>query len=311
MDYSIVIPTCSRVDILPEVLAAVEGQREAPPFEVVVVDDGSTDATPEFLRSARPRIPFRTLRQANRGPAAARNAGVRAAQGRIVAFLGDDTVPVPGWLAEHDARRRGLQAPDRVAVVGYTAWHRRMRVTPLLDHLNENGLQFGYSLIRDPDALPYTFFYTSNLSVARDVLVRLPFPEDFPYPAFEDIAAGYRWATQADVRLVYAPAARVEHFHPTNFRRFAVRQEKAGYAAVVFYRLHPEVGDVLQLTSAGPPPLPSRVRQWFREWLVRLLEPLPVRMPKLWNRALDFHYVRGLHRGWEELMRRPGASPRP
>ncbi|MCZ7649668.1 MAG: glycosyltransferase [Thermoanaerobaculia bacterium] len=81
----------------------------APPFEVVVVDDGSTDGTAEWLAGLRPGYPLIRLRQPNRGPAAARNAGVAAARGARVAFLGDDTVPAAGWLAWHERawRERG------------------------------------------------------------------------------------------------------------------------------------------------------------------------------------------------------------
>ncbi len=80
---------------------ALDDQQEAPPFEIVVVDDGSTDGTFEWLEERATARPVRRLRQQNRGPAAARNRGVAAAAGAIVAFLGDDTVPEPGWLAAH------------------------------------------------------------------------------------------------------------------------------------------------------------------------------------------------------------------
>ena len=101
-EVSVVIPTFNRRRILAEVLGALDGQQGAPPFEIVVVDDGSTDGTFEWLSqqaaSGSPR-PLRLLRQPNRGPAAARNRGVAAAAGAWIAFLGDDTVPEADWLA--------------------------------------------------------------------------------------------------------------------------------------------------------------------------------------------------------------------
>src|SRR5690606_17235038 len=75
---SVVIPTFERMDVLPEVLTALERQEAAPPFEVVVVDDGSRDGTPAFLGAYRGPLALRVLRQENRGPATARNAGVAA-----------------------------------------------------------------------------------------------------------------------------------------------------------------------------------------------------------------------------------------
>ncbi len=296
---SIVIPTFNRLDVLPEVLAAVEGQQDCGEFELVVVDDGSTDGTDEWLKSRTFNCPVRLLRQDNAGPAAARNAGVRVARGSRVAFLGDDTVPRPGWLAAHQAAHARLGGQPEQAVIGYTGWHPRMRLSPFLRYINEYGLQFGYQLIDDPDQVPFNFFYTSNLSLSRDMLLEEPFDTRFPYAAWEDIEASYRLFRQG-LRLAYEPTAVTEHDHPTSLARFAERQEKAGYSAVVFYRLHPELGGFLGLAPEGPPPVPSRLAQWLLERLVRALQYLPVTRARWWERVLRFHYIRGLHRGWQD-----------
>ncbi len=302
-DVSVVIPTFNRIDTLPEVLAGLAAQRGAPAFEVIVVDDGSTDDTPRWL-AARPAddLPLRSLRQTNRGPAAARNAGVAAARGRRVAFLGDDTVPSPGWLGRlNDAlERRGDPA---VAVIGRTEWHSRMRLTPFLRHINENGAQFGFALIENPDDVPFNFFYTSNLCLSRRLLVEEPFDETFPYPAWEDIETAYRLRAKG-MRLTYEPGAVVRHHHPTDLGRFCRRQERAGYSAVVFYQSHPELGPMLGLTASGPPaPLGWRWRAG--ELMARALQCiplLPVVTPKLWDEVLRGHYILGLHRGWAERV---------
>ncbi|MGD2115006.1 MAG: glycosyltransferase [Acidobacteriota bacterium] len=299
---SVVIPTYQRMDVLPEVLDALEGQRDAPPFEVVVVDDGSRDDTPEFLASRRFAVPARVLCQGNRGPAAARNAGVRAAAGRWVAFLGDDTVPTPGWLARHVAAHEERGGGDELAVIGYTRWHPRVRTDPFLEYINEYGLQFGYRLIEDPEDVPFNFFYTSNLSLHRSRLLAHPFDERFPYAAWEDIELSYR-LSRAGQRLVYEPRAVTLHDHPTDLERFMVRQEKAGYSAVVFYRLHPELGPFLGVGAGGPPPPPPDGRRRRRERLARSLHNLPLirlRTPRLWEEVLRFHYIAGLHRAWRE-----------
>lgn len=299
-DVSVVIPTYNRLEVLAEVLQALEFQHEAPPFEVIVVDDGSTDGTSHWLRNRSFRLQLRVLTQENRGPAAARNTGVIVAQGKWVAFLGDDTVPSSGWLAAHrEAHRRHGDSPQ-VAVIGYTGWHRRMRLNPFLRYINEHGLQFGYALIRDPEDVPFNFFYTSNLSLSRDLLLAEPFDLRFPYPAWEDIEVSYRLKKRG-LRLVYEKQATVAHDHPTDLARFAARQEKAGYCAVVFYRLHPELGPFLGIGPEGPPSLPPEGPQRTRERLVRALQNLPLRVPKLWEEVLRYHYIRGLHRGWSDV----------
>ena len=305
---SVVIPTFNRRRTLAEVLAALEVQQEAPPFEILVVDDGSTDGTFEWLQQRPPRgpdhplrplRPVRVLRQANRGPAAARNRGVAEAAGAMVAFLGDDTVPEPGWLAAHWAVHRERPDDFRLAVIGYTGWHPRMRRTRFLEFINEQGLQFGYALIADPRNVPFNFFYTSNLSLSRELLLEEPFDESFPYPAWEDIEVSFRLFRRG-LRLVYEPRARVLHDHPTDFRRFCARQQRAGESAVRFARKHPELAGFLGLGPTGPGPLPSRLRQLRREWLVRALQLLPVSLPGTWQETLRYHYLRGLHRAWRE-----------
>jgi hypothetical protein len=175
-----------------------------------------------------------------------------------------------------------------------------MRLNPFLRYINEYGLQFGYALIDDKEDVPFNFLYTSNLSLPRDLLLAEPFDLRFPYPAWEDIELAYRLKRRG-LRLVYEPAARVAHDHPTDLARFASRQEKAGYCAVVFHRLHPELGSFLGIGAEGPPPLPPEGPQKRKELLVRALQKLPLRVPKLWEDVLRYHYIRGLHRAWAEL----------
>lgn len=302
---SIVVPTYSRMDVLPEVLDALGRQDVAVPYEIVVVDDGSADATWSFLsqKVLAAELPLIALRQDNRGPAAARNLGVANARGPLVAFLGDDTVPQVGWLGAHLRAHQRLETTAPRAVVGYTGWHPRMRLNPFLRYINEYGLQFGYALIEDPDAIPFNFFYTSNVSLPRQLLVEQPFDEGFPYPAWEDIELAYRLTSTAGLRLAYEPAARTAHDHPTTFLRFCARQEKAGYCGVVFAARHPELGSFVGVGPGGPPPAPSRWSVAVQSRLVHALHSLPVETPRLWEHVLRLHYIRGLQRAWADRGR--------
>jgi glycosyltransferase involved in cell wall biosynthesis len=304
---SVVIPTYERLDVLPEVLAALEGQRGAPAFEVILVDDGSGDGTAELLEAYRGPLALIFLRQPHRGPAAARNLGVERARGELIAFLGDDTVPAGDWLARHVAAHAARADRQPLAVIGYTAWHPRMRLTSFLRYINDHGLQFGYALIDDAENVPFNFFYTSNISLPRDLLRREPFDLGFPYAAWEDIELSYRLRRHG-LSMVYEPAARVAHHHPTDFDRFTVRQERAGESAVVFYRLHPELGPFLGLSPQGPPPLLEEAPQRRRESMVRALQNWPVRLPKTWQEALRHYYIRGLWKGWEKHLSGPAPK---
>jgi glycosyltransferase involved in cell wall biosynthesis len=99
-EISVVIPTFNRARYLGESIDSVLGQ-EGPPFEVIVVDDGSTDDTAALL--ARYGGAVRVLRQDNGGIAAARNTGVAAARGRFIAFHDSDDLALAGRIARPHA----------------------------------------------------------------------------------------------------------------------------------------------------------------------------------------------------------------
>src|SRR5438067_8667389 len=94
--FSVIVPTFNRADFLVDTLESVFRQRFAD-FEIIVVDDGSTDGTIEYLRSLAGRV--RVCQQANRGAGPARNLGARHAQGKYLAFLDSDDLWFP-WTLE-------------------------------------------------------------------------------------------------------------------------------------------------------------------------------------------------------------------
>ena len=296
---TVVIPTFNRLDSLPEVLAALAEQARGSSVEVLVVDDGSTDGTEEWLASYQGELELRVESQENRGPAVARNRGVRAANAEWVAFLGDDTVPCPGWLERLQQAVLGRSEAPYHAVIGRTEWHPKMKVTPFLAHINEFGAQFGYALIENAEDLPFNFFYTSNLLVHRERLREEPFDEGFPYPAWEDTELSFR-LKERGLRICYEKTAKVLHNHPTDLVRFCARQEMAGFSAVVFYQRHPEQGPMLGLGATGPPPMLGLGWRCL-EVVARALQGFPVAMPTVWDEVLRGHYIRGLHRGWRHL----------
>jgi glycosyltransferase involved in cell wall biosynthesis len=95
MHVTVVVPTSGRAGYLEVTLDSLSSQRTATPHEVLVVDDGATDATPEIAE----RFGARVVRHAERrGLNAARNTGLREARGDLIAFVDDDVFVPPGWL---------------------------------------------------------------------------------------------------------------------------------------------------------------------------------------------------------------------
>src|SRR5438874_10808299 len=104
---TVVVATHQRRRSLRRLVDGLEQQEDAPPFEVVVVDDGSTDGTAAELEHliAEASFPLAVVRlDRNRGPAAARNVGWRRAAAPFIAFTDDDCAPGPGWIAALTSR---------------------------------------------------------------------------------------------------------------------------------------------------------------------------------------------------------------
>ena len=112
---SVIIPTHNRAKFLIDALCSVDSQTMKP-FEIIVVDDGSTDDTKKILSNSHFKVEY--IYQKNGGPAAARNAGIARARGNIIAFLDDDDLLTPGALARCVKQLEEKQSFDVDVVLG-------------------------------------------------------------------------------------------------------------------------------------------------------------------------------------------------
>jgi GT2 family glycosyltransferase len=303
MRASVIIPTYNRLQDLQQVVAAIRNQTVplGIELEMVVVDDGSGDGTWDWLSGQSGETGFVPLRQSNAGPASARNRGVEAAGGEIVILLGDDTIPQPGWLVAHLEEHRLFGGSGPLAVLGYTSFPADTD-SPFLRFINEYGAQFGYLIIEDPCAVPFNFFYTSNISLPRSELERLDgFREDFPAAAWEDIEFAYRAAADG-LRIRYQPKARTIHHHCVQPRTFCRRQRTSGRSAAIFADLHPELEDFLGVARLGRPIALRRLQRLFLGLLVELGERTEGVVPtRVYQSFLDQCYLIGLAEGLHSL----------
>jgi glycosyltransferase involved in cell wall biosynthesis len=174
VEISVIIPTFNRAPVLPRALASVLSQSE-PPAEILVVDDGSTDATSGLLAGRFPQV--RCLRQAHGGVSRARNAGIAAARGEWLAFLDSDDQ----WLAHKLAAQRGaLRAHPQYRVChSDEIWIRGgRRVNPMRKHAKHGGWIFRH-------CLPRCVISPSSVLLHRSVLERVG-AFDEALPACED-----------------------------------------------------------------------------------------------------------------------------
>jgi GT2 family glycosyltransferase len=229
---SVVIPTFNRRERLQRVLRALAEQTYRGPVEVVVVSDGSTDGTDEFLASGSTPIPVVAASQENQGPAAARNRAVELATGELLVFVDDDVVPVPGLVAAHVAAHQRL-GPD-VVVIG-----------PMLDpidHRMSPWVRWEQAMLaKQYDAMiagryeaTARQFYTGNASVARrHVLDAGGF--DTRFRRAEDVELAYRLSDRG-LRFAFEPAAEGLHYAERTYSSWWATGYAYGRNDVVFAR---------------------------------------------------------------------------
>ena len=223
MKVSIVIAAHNAAATLGECLAAVENQSYTD-REVIVVDDGSTDATPEIAR----KFPVTLIQQPKSGPATARNAGGRIASGDVIAFTDSDCVPHNDWVS------RLVEGFDEgVGAVGGTygiANSASLLARIIHNEIRSRHAEFGYEV---------DFLGSYNLAVKRDVFNAMNgFDENFGAASGEDNDLSYR-IHDAGHALRYAPAAVVDHYHPERLAPYLRAQMRHGFWRMKLYAKHP------------------------------------------------------------------------
>lgn len=238
---SVIIPTCNRLEILKECLRCLERQTlPASAFEVLVIDDASTDETANFLTSYTPPFAFRFILMPQRGgPAKARNAGIRSARGEVVHILNDDALIEPQVLHTHLALHQAL-AETPVAVLGRfdfappfteTLWGYTLQHSDLLfryQTFTHNGLHGGQS------------FYSCNISAPRSALIQAGlFDEAFTGGLWgaEDMEFGMRLGAMA-VPVLFRDDSRSVHVHDVGVEGLARTALVRGGGAVWFFAKH-------------------------------------------------------------------------
>lgn len=241
---SVIVPTYNRAKLLSRTLDALHAQTFRS-YEILVVDDGSTDDTPGVVSRYGG---VRYFRQPNKGPAAARNLAIQNARGQWIAMTDDDTIPQPTWL---EAFARALESnPDWVGAEGSTHCP---DATPL-GHWVEN-LRGGQ-------------YITANMAYRAEALTEVGgFDVRFPYPKCEDTELAWRCGRLGTIG--FCPSAVV--IHPDRPQSWIAMLRQARYDVSEFY-LYRKLG-----------PDYARFRRFSHPWMTILLVYAAVPLWKLWR----------------------------
>ena len=214
---SVIVPARGGQETLERCLAALAHQEGlGAGYEVIVVDDGSQGS----LETVAADHGARCVRQKPLGPAAARNAGARAARGEILAFTDSDCAARAGWLAE---LTKPFKDPQVVGVKGtYTSEQRAW--TP---RFVQQEYQAKYRRMAARETIDFVDTYSA--AYRREVFLENGgFDAAFPIPSVEDQELSFRLARKG-YRMVFAPQAVVEHFHDRSPAEYLRRKFNIGY----------------------------------------------------------------------------------
>jgi GT2 family glycosyltransferase len=230
---SVIIPTYNRMERLRKTLEAFGEQTlSKKDFEVIVVDDGGSDGTKDFMEKFQKstELNLKYLYLDHQGPGRARNFGIEEASFPIVLFCGDDTYPDKNLLEMHILCHR---RKNNIAVLGIALWDESGEVTDFMRWLAPQGPQFHFNNIRDQSSAGFDHFYTCNISLEKKWLKSEKFDERFDC-AFEDIELGLRLEKRG-LKIFFDPEAKVFHSHFYDEEKFGERMKRVGRSVVILF----------------------------------------------------------------------------
>ncbi|WP_414564855.1 MULTISPECIES: glycosyltransferase family 2 protein [unclassified Anabaena] len=317
--FSVVIPTYNRQPILEKCLRALEVQElsassSVNEYEIVLVDDGSTDGTIEWLIAHKEEFPHvRWFEQDHAGPAAARNLGVKQALGDTIIFIDSDLVVLPNFLQAHaDALVQGREK------LGNDSETVRLSA----DRFFTYGAVVNTCNFDHPTSEPYkitdfsaAFFATGNVAISKHWLEKAGlFDTSFQLYGWEDLELGVR-LKKLGLKLIKCPAAVGYHWHPPfnleQIPRLIDQEIQRGRMGVLFYQKHPswEVRMMIQMTwlhrllwglLSLNGTLNERTMAPFLQWLINLGKPqLALEVARIF---LNWYNVQGVYAAYSEAM---------
>ncbi len=308
--FSIVIPTYNRLPILEKCLRALENQvfsnkNHIEGYEVVLVDDGSTDDTLNWLSARKDEFPHvRCFEQNHAGPAAARNLGVEKAQGDTIIFIDSDLVVLSNFLQAHTNAL--LQGQEKLGSDSFFTY----------------GAVINTCNFANPTAEPYkitdfsaAFFATGNVAIPKHWLEEAGlFDNGFQLYGWEDLELGVR-LKKLGLQLIKCPEAVGYHWHPPfslhQIPKLIDQEIQRGRMGVLFYQKHPtwEVKMMIQMTwfhrllwgiLSLNGLLNEKTMSPFLQWLINLGKPqLALEIARIF---LNWYNVKGVYAAYEEML---------
>lgn len=225
---SVIVPAYNARGTIKQCLEALTGQSyPADSYEVIVVDDGSTDEIKNVVQGYKAQY----IRQENQGPAAARNKGVREARGEIILFTDADCVPDANWIRE---MVKPFGNPEVMAVKGaYQTTQKN-----IVARFAQAEFEERFEMLKKSESIDMVDTYAAGFR--RLIFLKLGgFDTSFPVANNEDTELSYRMS-KGNYKMVFNPEAIVHHLnHPDSLIKYARLKFWRGYWRMAVYKRFP------------------------------------------------------------------------
>ncbi|MCD4655798.1 glycosyltransferase [bacterium] len=225
---SVIIPVFNGADYVDKCLISLGKQSISRNcYEIIVVDDGSNDGTPEKVKSICDKL----IQIENSGPAVARNRGAQSASGQILLFTDADCIPEPDWIEK-------MSAPFQKETVSGTKGAYLTYQTQIIARFIQSEYESKYNYMSKHKFIDFIDTYSAGFR--RNIFLKLGgFNENFPGASVEDQEFSFRMA-EAGYKMVFLPEARVYHRHAQTLTHYFRKKFNIGYWKVLVLHLHPE-----------------------------------------------------------------------
>ena len=246
MNVSVVIPTYNRKPILEKCLKALEKQKlnkNVDNYEIVVVDDGSTDNTTSWIKNNKNILPHVVLyEQKHGGPALGRNLGVIKSRYEIIIFIDSDLIVLENFLVSHVDK-----------LVSY--WkEKNQKCFTYGSVINTSNFNNPESEIHKLTDISFAYFATGNVAISKELILKVGlFDTSFSLYGWEDLELGER-LKKVGTKLIKCPEAVGFHWHPPfeckQIKSLIDQEKQRAKMALLFFKKHSNlrVRFMIQLT---------------------------------------------------------------
>jgi glycosyltransferase involved in cell wall biosynthesis len=227
MDISVIVPVFNGRSKIHACISALKQQDTDKSYEIIVVDDGSTDQALEHVGGDKVKI----FKQRNQGPAAARNLGVEKARGRIVLFTDADCEPVEDWIVQM------VEPFEDECISGVKGLYltRQEKIVPRFVQLEYESK---YERMKRDHYIDFIDTYSAGF-IKQDFLSAGRFDTRFPTASVEDQEFSFRmW--EKGCRMVFNPKAKVYHTHSDTLRDYIKKKFRIGFWKALVLKRHPQ-----------------------------------------------------------------------